>query len=611
MISTHSYRSFLVRYPLDPREKSPKRQRVLLIATLLALLAAAVFLGCMSLAFATLYVKWVRIKSYFQLPFLAFLNILPAVLLTFFLYGLTNRAWLAYALSALIVMGGTFANFFKVVLRNECAVFEDLFNLGAAAGILGEYDISLSMPFYIAILLCLVTTALLFVLCRGRLPQWRWRLGSAVLAAALALGAFQLWYRDDALYKSFSNDEWFNQWQPTEYYASRGFLYPFFHSYDDAFPSPPAGYTKAKAQAIRAEYPDRDLETKVNFVAVMLESFTELELDYVQDPYGPWEALKAESLSGTLLSDTMGGGTINAERSFLTGFAYPQPAYSHATESFVWYFQDQGYATEGCHPGHDWFYNRQNINQNLGFARYFFSENLFADRTDREYAGDDVFFETVRQLYEAAEGPYFSFSVSYQGHSPYASDSLVWGTEYVARDGLSEENYYTVNNYLGGVADTVTQISRFVDSFREDSEPVVLVFFGDHRPTLGASNSAYGELGIVQDRATLTGFSNFYATPYLIWANDAAKEVLGQPFTGTGPTISPCYLMAEVFSACGLDGPGYLRLLQETMDAVPVRHSTGVYLTGGALTENLSETQEKILEKAACMEYDLRSSKRE
>ncbi len=611
MISTQSYRAFLARYPLDPRGKSKKRQNTLLAVTLLALLAAAVFLGCMSLAFATLYVKWVRIKSYFQFPFLAFLNILPAVLLTFFLYFLTSRAWLAYALSALIVMGGTFANFFKVVLRNECAVFEDLLNLGAAATVVGEYDISLSMPFYIAILLCLVITALLFALCRGRLPQWRWRLGGAVLAAALALGAFQLWYRDDGLYKSFSNDEWFNQWQPTEYYASRGFLYPFFHSFDDAFPPPPAGYTKAKAKAIEAEYPDRDLETKVNFVAVMLESFTELDLDYVEDPYGPWKALKAESLSGTLLSDTTGGGTINAERSFLTGFAYPQPAYGHATESFVWYFRDQGYVTEGCHPGHNWFYNRQNINRCLGFENYCFSEDFFADRTDQAYAGDDVFFAAVRERYEAAEGPYFSFSVSYQGHSPYAADSLVWGTEYVARDGLSEGNYYTVNNYLGGLADTTAQMARFVDSFREDRKPVVLVFFGDHRPTLGASNSAYGELGIVQDRATLAGFSGFYATPYLIWANDAAKEALGRDITGEGPTISPCYLMAEVFTACGLEGPGYLRLLQETMETVPVRHSTGFYLTDGGLTENLSEIQEKALEKTAYMEYHLRSSKRE
>lgn len=610
MISTKFYRSLLTRYPLDPRGKSEKRRRTLLLVTLPALLLAAVFLGCMSLAFATLYVKWVRIKSYFQFPFLVFLNIFPVVILVFLLYFLTNRAWLAYALSALIVMGGSFANFFKVVLRDDCAVFEDLFSLGAAAGIVGEYEISLSLPFYIAILLCLLVTALLLFLCRGRLPKWRWRLGGAAVLIAAFLGAFQLWYRDDGLYSSFRNDALFNQWQPTEYYASRGFVYPFLHSFDDAFLSAPAGYTKAAAQALRAEYPDRDLETKVNFVTVMLESFSQLELDFAQDPYAPWEDLKAEAVSGILYSDTMGGGTVNAERSFLTGFTYPHPGYRHATESFVWYFRDQGYTTEGCHPGYSWFYNRQNVDRNLGFESYYFSEDLFSQLTDQEYAGDDVFFPQVRRLYEAAEGPYFSFSVSYQNHSPYAADGLTWGTEYVSHDGLSDSAYYTVNNYLGGVADTAARVAAFVDSFRADDEPVVLVFFGDHRPTLGASNSVYAELGLSLDRSTPEGFSNYYATPYLIWANDAAREALGREMVGEGPAISPCYLMAEVFSACGLDGPGYLRLLQEAMAQIPVRHSTGVYLENGVLTENLSEESEFLLEKTAIMEYDLREQKR-
>ncbi len=595
---------------MDPRGKSPRRKRVLLTVTLLVLLLAAVFLGCMSLAFATLYVKWVRIRSYFQFPFLAFLNILPAVILTFVLYCLLNRAWLAYLLSSVIVLGGTFANFFKVVLRDDCVVFEDLFNIGAAAGILGEYQVSLSLPFYVAILLCILVTALLFFLCRGRLPKWRWRLSGAAVLILLFLGAFQLWYRDDGLYKSFSNDEWFNQWQPTEYYASRGFLYPFFHSFDDAFPPPPDGYTKAAAQEIRDAYPDQDLNVQVNFVAVMLESFTELDLDYVEDPYEPWKQLKEESLTGALISDTMGGGTVNAERSFLTGFTYPQPGYRHTTESFPWYFRDQGYTVEGCHPGHDWFYNRQNVDRNLGFETYYFSENRFSQLTDLEYAGDDVFFPEVRRLYEAAEGPYFSFSVSYQGHSPYASDGLTWGTEYVSHDGLSDSDYYIVNNYLGGLADTAARIWDFVDSFREDTEPVVLLFFGDHKPTLGASNSVYDALGISMDRSTQNGFINYYATPYLIWANDAAKAALGRDVTGEGPTISPCYLMAEVFGACGLEGPGWIRLLQEAMEAVPVRHSTGVYFEDGVLTEKISEKNEILLEKVAYMEYHLRENQR-
>lgn len=88
----------------------------------------------------------------------------------------------------------------------------------------------------------------------------------------------------------------------------------------------------------------------------MLESFSDLSVfgtvsdRFVQDPYADFHALQAESYTGTLISDTIGGGTINAERAFLTGYSYPQPRYRRDTESFVRYFLEQGYETEGGHP---------------------------------------------------------------------------------------------------------------------------------------------------------------------------------------------------------------------------------------------------------------------
>ena len=85
-----------------------------------------------------------------------------------------------------------------------------------------------------------------------------------------------------------------------------------------------------------------------------------------------------------------------------------------------------------------------------------------------------------------------------------------------------------MNNYLGSVASTGKQLAAYVDSFRDDPEPVVLVFFGDHKPTLGAGNSFYEELGVNVQEGTAEGFYNLYTTPYLIWTNDAAKAVLGR-----------------------------------------------------------------------------------
>ncbi len=92
-----------------------------------------------------------------------------------------------------------------------------------------------------------------------------------------------------------------------------------------------------------------------------------------------------------------------------------------------------------------------------------------------------TFFAERAESWEARDPskPRFSFSVSYQGHSPYADDTLVWGETYIPHEGISDAAYYTVNNYLGSVASTGKQLAAYVDSFRDDPEPVVLVFFGD------------------------------------------------------------------------------------------------------------------------------------
>ena len=68
---------------------------------------------------------------------------------------------------------------------------------------------------------------------------------------------------------------------------------------------------------------------------------------------------------------------------------------------------------------------------------------------------------------------------------------------------------------------------------------MVIVLFGDHNPWMGDANSVYSKLGIDLDLSTKEGFLNYYATRYLIWANDAAKEVLGCDFQGEGPRREP------------------------------------------------------------------------
>ncbi|MBE6954637.1 MAG: LTA synthase family protein [Ruminococcaceae bacterium] len=555
------------------------------------LLCAAVCLSFVSLALGSLYVALPRILTYFSYPGLILLNTLPVMVLLALLYLLFDRAWLSFLLTSVLILVPTGVNYYKVVLRDDPFVFEDLAYAGEAAGIIGQYDIHLTVYFKAAIAACFLGTLLLFLFARAgiglRKKRWLLRLGAIVLLIVLSIGGYRQFYADDELYESFENYTYFNRWQPVEDYASRGFVYPFLHSIADAYPAPPAGYSDEKAEQLLAENDDIPAAQKVNVITIMLESFCDLtkhaELKLTEDPYAILHELQGESLHGTMISDTMGGGTSNSERSFLTGTVYPQPDYRHASWSYVQYFRSQGYATEGAHPGFDWYYNRKNVNLNLGFDHYYFNENFFDARTSDEHAADDVFFTSLLELYHNRDEtrPYFNFSISYQGHGPYSDTALSSGTEYISSEGLSEACYYTVNNYLGSVADTLAQLKAFLDVLRQDAAPAVVLLFGDHKPTLGNANSCYDELGIDISRTTDESFLNYYATDYFIWANDAAEAALGKTIEGEGPTVGPYFLMNVLFDACGWEGPGLLKITDELLNWVDTIHSTGAFLKNG------------------------------
>ena len=69
-------------------------------------------------------------------------------------------------------------------------------------------------------------------------------------------------------------------------------------------------------------------------------------------------------MSGNLLTNIFAGGTVDTEWGFLTGYSQHQD-FTKATDSYVWYFDRQGYQTRGGHPGFGWFYDRENVNQYL------------------------------------------------------------------------------------------------------------------------------------------------------------------------------------------------------------------------------------------------------
>lgn len=587
----------------------------------IALTGLGCCVGGLGLLFsATAYLKLSSmdlLQSYLSNPLILFLNLLPPVLLIWLFYFLTRRAWVGFLGSFLPVVALSMVNYFKIRLRSDPLLAADLRLAAEAGGIVGSYQLDLTWLVWFAVG-CLIAGLLfsIFLMPKG-LRGWKNRLFGACSCLALLAVAFVSLYMDPQIYQKTANNRFINPWSDVEVFVSKGFVYPFLYSFRDMFPTPPQGYDEDLAADLLAQYENTDIpeNQKVSVMGIMLEAFCDLtDFDMLAGQegaaqvYAPWHALEEQSVTGDLLTNIFAGGTVDSEWGFLTGYT-THDDFRNNTDSYVWYLRSQGYQTFGSHPGHGWFYNRQNVNEYLGFEEYWFTENHYGalvDPVDAMYHSDHVLVEELLKQMEqrTADGPCFSFSVAYQNHGPYES-TYTAGKEYLtsAATGLQEETCHIFNNYLSGVSETIDAMVKLTQGLEELDEPVVLVLFGDHKPWAGNGNSAYADIRANFDISTAEGFYNYYSTPYLIWANSAAKEVMDRDFVGEGGDFSPCFLMTEVFDQCGWEGPGFMQLARQLRDITPLVHERGLYWKDGGLTDTLPQEESDFLKTFLGVQY--------
>lgn len=555
--------------------------------------------------------------SYFKLPLLVVMNLLMPLLLVYLGFFLFARPWAAYLLSAVPFLTLALANYYKIQLRGDPVLASDLRLLRTAGGIMGNYSFELSAPVGI-VAAGFVTMLLLSILLLRREHMSRHeRLAGLMLLLSLTLaGGFEL-YPDADIYEKTANSGLINPWSETEIYVSRGTTYPFLYSVQDMLPNAPSGYRESEASSTLASYEDQDIPEgeKITVVGIMLEAFSDMtdfpvldEVPAIHKIYEPLHELEERSVSGRLLTNIFAGGTVDTEWGYLTGYSEHEE-FRSPVNTYVRYFKSQGYDALYRHPGYSWFYNRSNVNEYLGFDESVFNDTGFGDLisiSDALYHSDKVLVDYLLNDIDsrtAEDDPLFLFSVSYQNHGPYPSETY-W-EEYVTPEmtGWSMESCCVINNYLAGIRSTVNEMCRMTEELEKRDEPVAFVFFGDHKPWMGNGNSVYTEMGINMDVSTLDGFYNYYATPYVIYANQAARDLLGSDFAGDGGDFSPCFLMARVFDECGWEGPGLMQLQREMREVSPLMSSNGWRMQNGQLTMELEGAAEDENERYLRAQY--------
>ncbi len=570
-----------------------------------------------------------------QAPLVLVLNLLPLLLVVVLLYALTGRGTLSVALPGVLLLALSLVNALKINLRGDPLLFSDLSLAGEAGGIMGRYGVVLSKSQIAGIAATVLGLVLLFLLVGKVRLVGHWRVRAAVALVSLAglVAMLLLVYPNNTLYKTtYADHGTVSARNASLWYSAHGFTYAFLYSAldeDTVSSLLPTGSTvtteltdksvtpeEGDASSVTVEETAQEDTANVNIIAIQLEAYCDvtryLDCEAIEEVYASLHAIEADAISGNLLVNTNGGGTINTERSFMTGYT-TLTDFETETNSYIWYLQSLGYTTEGSHPNTGTFYDRVTVNANLGFQTYFFTENYYEGLVTSGYTRSDaILFDNIISLMEDAEGPYFSLNISLQNHGPYSSDTCT-GTQYLTAADCSNTTVRNiVNNYLNLIATTNQALADMVETLDSMDTPVLLVVFGDHMPYWGdyTSMDPYTELGINADTSTDEGFYNYYSTPYFIWANAAAREALGQDCVGDGGDIGSCFLMNKVFALCGWTGDEMMQASNQLLEAgiTMVSSAVELYCENGVLVEELSEEGQAALDTFLAFQSQWQSS---
>ena len=520
-------------------------QKVLLHIVMTMGIAAAV-------TFLALYIQPNSIRlmaeRFLEYPLLILLNFLPVFLIMVLFSSLTGNIFYGGALTNMLVCGFSVASRIKCEIRQEPVYPRDLQLLREVGEALNSYDLKLPWKIIIVVLVFSLVLAVAGILLRrwGAKPGLRGilRWGHAISSVAIALILVFCVYSSHELYISFEGVEFF---KATGAYNDLGFPYSFCYYLTNNSVDKPEGFSESEAEAWdTAETGDGEY-LPVNVIVVMSETFTNITdneaFTYSEedDPIPFYHSLVAREdvISGGLVVAVMGGGTSNIEFDVMTGIQ--SDALSSATQvafrtlngnldSAFREYNAVGYNTSYIHPGHAWFYNRNNIMPWMGARTTTFCDDLTDPEWLGGYVSDDYTADLIIERFEqdTADGSLaFNYTTTIQNHISYTLDK--YGLDYdlpalqCSRQ-LDEETATQLAVYIEGLRYADKSLEKMVSYFETCGKPVLFAFFGDHYPYLGDIRSGYTMLQM--DGDNLEYDFSLYAPPFLIWANEEAQEIM-------------------------------------------------------------------------------------
>lgn len=495
----------------------------------------------------------------------------------------------------LSVAGLSFANYYKMLITSTPLYVQDIRLVTQVGGImeLNEASMKFSGESAAAVVIMLLVLVGLFFVSRRFRPRLREGLISGLISAILFASLFcvpasvESWF-----YGPVGSGQAAAQDTQIVHNSRCGVLLGLWRSVvlggEELIPEPDEEELMLmNAQSWIEELPDTEKDEQPNVIFVLGESFfdvTELPgVSYAEDPVADFHRICSEGVSGKFYTHTLGYGTENIELEIMTGintrfFSWDDMIYGWEQEKLLTYpslpqlFSDAGYYTAYLHTFNDGIYNRTALYTALGFQDMYFSGDFAAidpeaaaapdywgymyGKIAGEFYSDDYLADVTAELFDqkAGEGPVFLWAVTMENHTPYTADKFS-SYDFPFESDLGDEAVGVLNAVTQGVADCSEALGKLVDHLAAQDEPVIVVFFGDHRPgtPLESGATVYSELGMCPEDVAdweLEDYAELYSTDYVIWSNDPSL-LPAEP--GSRMNTSSTLLGVEALQMAGMD----------------------------------------------------------
>lgn len=310
-------------------------------------------------------------------------------------------------------------------------------------------------------------------------------------------------------------------------YEDYGLPYCFSASLFNTGISEPNGYTK-KAMAkidkdgeLNQTATSRSSDELPNIIVVQLESYFDVAnaefFTTSEDACPNLHNLYQNYSNGYFKVPSVGAGTANTEFEVLTGMKlryfgpgeYPYKTYSkkHPTESAATALASLGYGTHALHDNTGNFYSRANVFNNMGFDTFTSKEFMnVLQTTENGWAKDEILTQHIMEAMDTTKQEDFVFTVSVQGHGNYPETQVIENPK-IKVEGIEDEALKNKwEYYVNQVYEMDQFVGDLIKAVEERNEPSVVVFYGDHLPTMGL-------------KAEDLKSRYLYNTNYVIWDN--------------------------------------------------------------------------------------------